>query len=53
MVDLIFGCLQLVLGTGLLIGSVKLTRHAKPRSATSLKQHIMRQQLLAQRTKLQ
>lgn len=52
MVDLIFGCLQLVLGAGLLIGSFKLTHHAKPRSTTSLKQHIVRQQLLAQRSKL-
>lgn len=53
MVDLIFGCLQLVLGTGLLIGSFKLTSQIKPRSTTSLKQHVVRQQLLAQRAKLQ
>ncbi len=53
MVDLLFGCLQLVLGCGLLIGSFKLTRQSKPRSTKSLKQQIVRQQLLAQRSKPQ
>ncbi|WP_160319540.1 hypothetical protein [Herpetosiphon geysericola] len=53
MADLLFGCLQLVLGGGLLIGSFKLTQQIKPRSIKSLKQAVLRQQLLAQRSKLQ
>ncbi|MFD3164621.1 hypothetical protein [Herpetosiphon sp. NSE202] len=53
MVDLLFGCLQLALGGGLLIASFKLTKQSKPRSTNSLKQAVLRQQLLAQRSKSQ